>query len=34
PEPPARPALPREVSSTMNPDDALLAAIRLATDLD
>ncbi|CAF2907505.1 unnamed protein product [Rotaria sp. Silwood2] len=34
PEPPARPAVHRETSSTMNPDDALLAAIRLATDLD
>ncbi|CAF1349802.1 unnamed protein product [Rotaria sp. Silwood1] len=35
PEPPARPTIiHRETSSTMNPDDALLAAIRLATDLD
>ncbi|CAF1071160.1 unnamed protein product [Adineta ricciae] len=34
PEPPARPPAPREPSPTMDPDEALLAAIRLATDLD
>ncbi|CAF4212381.1 unnamed protein product, partial [Adineta steineri] len=34
PEPPPRPPVPRETSPTMDPEDALLAAIRLATDLD
>ncbi|CAF1089677.1 unnamed protein product [Rotaria sordida] len=34
PEPPVRPPAPREPSPTMDPDEALLAAIRLATDLD
>ncbi|CAF4432333.1 unnamed protein product, partial [Rotaria sp. Silwood2] len=34
PEPPIRPPVPREPSPTMDPDEALLAAIRLATDLD
>ncbi|UJR32117.1 hypothetical protein I4U23_019585 [Adineta vaga] len=34
PEPPVRPPAPREASPTMDPDEALLAAIRLATDLD
>jgi hypothetical protein len=34
PDPPIRPSVPRGASPTMNPDEALLAAIRLATDLD
>jgi hypothetical protein len=34
PEPPVRPPAARESSPTMDPDEALLAAIRLATNLD
>jgi len=34
PEPPARPPVAREPSPTMDPDEALLTAIRLATNLD
>jgi len=34
PEPPVRPPVAREPSPTMDPDEALLAAIRLATDLN
>jgi len=34
PEPPARPPVAREPTPTMDPDEALLTAIRLATNLD